>query len=597
VRICEQCGARYRGTPAQCPLDGGSLRELPDPLLGRSIGGRYLIVEKIGAGGMGTVYRARDEPSATDVAIKFLLPDLAVDPTNRERFLREARAANRIDHENIIDVNDFGETEDGQVYLVMEFLDGIALAEEIGHAALGIPRSVDIAMQCASALARAHELDVVHRDIKPENIYLLAAAHSAATPHRRDFVKILDFGLAHMKGELRLTASGAVFGTPEYMAPEQARGAPLSGRCDLYALGCVLFEMITGDPPFSGSTPDLILKHMRESAPLLSSRAKDVPPELDRLVATLLEKDPQKRHHDGYHLLEELRRIADRLPASPTTSSDSGSHRPTPRETARQDALSLPADSTGPILPEGWEQRVALLRQLVPRAYAGQSPPPWLIPAIDELSTRIAHVRVLDAELSKAIELAADRESSLRTMRLRLGRAIDELGRDESRTLRRLEELEVESAEIATGLAEAAAVLGRAFASLRAADAAAAITAEIARGLRDAGDLAQRWIERDARERSLRREIQDREQERDDLRFQISQLKGRLATAGAEQDLEITSIRERAAKLGAEREAVVDDLHGRAMAILRHFGEFPALEDAVRAATLPPPPNGRASAG
>ena len=269
---CTICGAKWRGEPRVCPLDGGELEQLPDALLGRTIGGRYVITEKVGAGGMGTVYRARHDVVGRDVAIKFLSPDLAGDPTNRRRFLREAKAANKIDHEHIIDITDYGETPDGLVYLVMEFLEGESLADTIGRGPLPVPRAVDIARQMASALSRAHELDVIHRDIKPENVHLLRRAHGGG-----DFVKILDFGLAKMKGEIRLTATGAVFGTPEYMAPEQARGTPLTGKADLYALGCVLYEMLTGEPPFDGPTPDLILKHMRETAPPPSERAPSAP--------------------------------------------------------------------------------------------------------------------------------------------------------------------------------------------------------------------------------------------------------------------------------------------------------------------------------
>ena len=334
MRICEVCRARYRGTPTTCPLDGGRLIELPDPLLGRTIAGRYLITHKIGAGGMGTVYRARHEIVGRDVAVKFLLPDLALDQTSRTRFLREAKAANRIDHDHIIDITDYGETDDGLVYLVMEFLEGRTLADEMRRGPLGVARAVDIAMQCASALARAHELDVVHRDIKPTNIFLVD------TPDRRDCVKVLDFGLAHIKGELRLTATGAVFGTPEYMAPEQARGAPLTGLADLYALGCVLFEMLTGSPPFRGSTPDLILQHMREPPPLASKRAPGVPPELDALVRRLMDKDPRRRHRDGYHLLEELRQIAERLPKRRAASADD---RAQPKTTGVTTAPACPA--------------------------------------------------------------------------------------------------------------------------------------------------------------------------------------------------------------------------------------------------------------
>src|SRR5262249_35968139 len=152
----------------------------------------------------------------------------------------------------------------------------------IARGAMPVRRAVGIAAQIAGALARAHELDVIHRDIKPDNVFVLARSGT-------DFVKVLDFGLAHMKGELRLTATGTVFGTPEYIAPEQARGAPLTPAVDLYALGCVLFEMLTGQLPFKGTTPDLILKHIRQPAPRVSTLVT-VPPFVDDVVQKLMAK-------------------------------------------------------------------------------------------------------------------------------------------------------------------------------------------------------------------------------------------------------------------------------------------------------------------
>ncbi len=155
MKICESCRARFKGEPKVCPLDGGVLVELPDGLIGRNISGRYSVLEKIGSGGMGTVYRGRHDVVGRDVAIKFLSPELAFEQVNRTRFLREAKAANRIQHEHIIEITDFGETEDGLVYLVMEFLDGRPLSHAIAQGPMPLSRIIPIAMQIASAAARA----------------------------------------------------------------------------------------------------------------------------------------------------------------------------------------------------------------------------------------------------------------------------------------------------------------------------------------------------------------------------------------------------------------------------------------------------------
>lgn len=580
MRVCEICRARYKGSPTVCPLDGGRLLELPDPLLGRTIAARYLLVEKVGAGGMGVVYRARHDAAGREVAIKFLLSELALDPTNRQRFLREAKAANRIDHENIIDVADFGETDDGLVYLVMEYLHGISLAEEVTRGRLRVPRAIHVAMQCASALARAHELDVVHRDIKPENIYLLPGEGG------RDFVKLLDFGLAHMKGELRLTATGAVFGTPEYMAPEQARGAPLTGLADLYALGCVIFEMLTGQPPFSGSTPDLILQHMRHPAPLASSKQSDIPAAIDAIVARLLEKDPTKRHRDGYHLLEDLRRIAEVLPVPerpviPWTSANLNATMPSPS------SLSLPADSSGPLVPEKWEARTALFRQLALRAHPGSGVPSWLPAAIDELEAQIKLARAAEASLTEADTKASEHEAHFRGLRLRLGRAVDELGNDESRTAGLIQDLGVALREARDRAAE---LEGRLLTQLGSLEKAPALTRDLAQEVADAGALSSRWLEADGAISDLTTRMANLEQEHDDLRFQLAQLKGRLGTLSAEGDLEIRAAQQQSVAVERDLDKLLEDIHTRAVALVRYYSEFPELKAEVAAAALPSEP-------
>ncbi|MFN9812568.1 MAG: protein kinase domain-containing protein [Deltaproteobacteria bacterium] len=580
---CAICGHRYHdrasGRVAVCPFDGGRLVPLPDPLVGRVISGRYTLLEKIGQGGFGVVYRAHHDIVGREVAIKFLLPEISADPNNRERFLREARAANRIDHEHIIDINDFGQTDDGFVFLVMELLEGCSLSVEIARGPLGLARTLDIATQCASALSRAHELDIVHRDVKPDNIHLVA--HGA----NRDFVKLLDFGLAHMKGELRLTATGAVFGTPEYMAPEQGRGAPMTYAADLYALGCVIFEMLSGRPPFEGSTPDLILKHMRETAPRVSECAHGIPEALDVLVARLLEKQPQRRHRDACHLLEELKRIGDALPRVRASVA--------PRDIARaRERRRSQLEGSRPMqAPATWERRAELFEELVRRVH-GAAPPPWLTQALGDLVEGIARLREAERRTAAVAEAATKREAEIRALRLRLGRAIDELARDESRTVGVLDDLYRELAALRQAHVEAETTLTRGLAVLRDRTAGEGASRALAATLSGAGAAAARWLEADLRLESIQQEIHGREREREDLLFQVQQLKGRLASGSAEQDHELAALRESLLHLDRDRAALLDETAQRASIISEHFSKFSDIRERGTGQT-PHSPNAR----
>jgi len=287
VKTCEVCHAGYEGALDRCPLDRGRLVEAPDPLLGRLVGA-YRVLAPIGRGSLATVYRARHEVVGRDVAVKILHAAVSRSPTLRARFLREARAANRVRHPHVIDVADIGETEDGLAFLVMELLEGHTLAQEIAAGPLAPERALAVAAQVAAALGAAHALGVVHRDVKPANVIVVGRGGAP-------FVKLLDFGLANLRGEHRLTASGELFGTPAYMAPEQIDGAPVSPAVDLYALGCALFEALTGELPFRGSTQATLDQHLHAPPPRPSERRAGLPAGADELVLALLEKDPARR--------------------------------------------------------------------------------------------------------------------------------------------------------------------------------------------------------------------------------------------------------------------------------------------------------------
>ena len=266
--------------------------------------GHYRIVEHLGGGGMGVVYRAEDTKLGREVALKFLPPEWSRDPAARERFLREARAASALEDSRICTVHDIDETDDGQLFIAMAFYEGETLKKQLERGRLPIGTAVDIAIQVAEGLELAHAADIVHRDIKPANLMLT----------QRDEVVIVDFGLAKLAGELSLTKSGSSLGTPHYMSPEQARGDRVDGRTDLWSLGVVLFEMLAGRRPFGGENNTAVARAILDDEPTaLSDLRPEVPPELSVIVAKALEKDADKRYQSAGEFLAHLKGLQDQL--------------------------------------------------------------------------------------------------------------------------------------------------------------------------------------------------------------------------------------------------------------------------------------------
>ncbi|HET9624350.1 MAG TPA: serine/threonine-protein kinase [Kofleriaceae bacterium] len=257
--------------------------------------GQYRILRKIGAGGMGLVYLGEHTLLGRRAAIKTLLPAMSANSEIVERFFNEARATSAISDPGVIQIFDFGYHVDGTAYIVMELLEGEALAARIlrlGKLALG--DSLRMARQIASSLASAHACEIVHRDLKPENIFLVADTEAQGGER----TKVLDFGICKLgTGEIHLTQTGAMVGTPVYMSPEQCRGdEQIDGRSDIYAFGCLLFHMLTGRPPFLGeASGDLIVAHLDDTPPAPSSFVPDLPPAVDALVLRCLAKAPADR--------------------------------------------------------------------------------------------------------------------------------------------------------------------------------------------------------------------------------------------------------------------------------------------------------------
>jgi len=281
-----------------------------DPLLGQILAGQFHVLERLGAGGMGAVYLADQSDMGRRVVIKVMHPELTIgNPQAVERFKREARAVAALNHPHIVQVYVFGQADDGRMYLAMEFIEGRDLGHEI-RTPLPQGRALKILDQVAAALGEAHAHGVVHRDLKPENI-MLANRHG-----NPDWVKVLDFGIAKIgaaegkQDAPALTQQGAIFGTPRYMAPEQITGGTVDARTDLYALGVILYEMLTGEHPFRATSAlDYLMKHANEEVVMPSIRRPDleIHPKVEEILERLLAKKQSERFQSGAELQREVR--------------------------------------------------------------------------------------------------------------------------------------------------------------------------------------------------------------------------------------------------------------------------------------------------
>ena len=315
------------------PGHADTVHGIEDPLRGKLVDGRYRIMNRLGEGGMGLVYEARHEVLGTPLAIKVLRSDAAKDAEALERLKREAMSASAIGSKHIVDVRDFGRLPDGSPYVVMEKIDGTDLYNAIRAGRFDWPRAKHVARQIAEALAAAHERGIVHRDLKPENVLLTTQGE------RDDFVKIVDFGIAKIAGTEKITQAGRVMGTPEYMAPEQCSGHAVDHRADIYALGVLIFEMVTRQLPFRNKDlMELLRMQIRDRPPDVSSTVPedaDLPARLDWLVHRCLAKDRAERFQTMHELVRALDDLeADEALVGADSSADVEAHAPipTPRE-------------------------------------------------------------------------------------------------------------------------------------------------------------------------------------------------------------------------------------------------------------------------
>ncbi len=300
--------------------------QVNDPLVGTVVDGRYEIQQRVGEGGMGVVYRARQISIDRIVAIKMLSQQMAKDPNWVKRFNQEAKACSRLQHPNTIRMFDFGQTPEGRLYMAMEFLDGQSLRQAITAGPMAAVRVLKILIQCCASLAEAHSFGIVHRDIKPDNVFLLNLAGSP------DFVKLLDFSVAKLlqENDAMRTQAGVVFGTPQYMSPEQGRGLPLDPRSDIYALGILAYEMLTQRVPFTDDNPMNVLQmHIRSSPPPLPA---SVPPGMRDVVMRALEKDPGRRYQSAQEMMQHCQQVFTSLGAQSSGMGAAPRQQPAPSE-------------------------------------------------------------------------------------------------------------------------------------------------------------------------------------------------------------------------------------------------------------------------
>jgi len=546
MKACPQCNLRYPEDAIFCFLDGASLTALLDPLVGKTIAGRYVIEGLLGEGGMARVYGARHKLVERPCAVKLMNPVYAADATVRERFRREAKSAQAIAHPNVIEIFDQGETDEGVPYMVMERLEGQTLSALVDGGPLAPRRAVPIMIQVARGIARAHDLGVVHRDLKPDNIFV------CRRPDGSDLVKILDFGIARSRSDTRLTTAGELFGTPQYLAPERITKGEAGPSVDLYALGVIFFEMLTARLPFEANdAASFLIMHMKDAPPAPRSIDRKIPEQLDALVLQLLQKDPLARPVDAHRIEHDLVSAAHALgaPVPPDVESDPASSRP--------EARPLPAVGS-----EQWGTRVEVFEEMLGRIYGRDAPAEQqrTLAELRKLVNQVGEVRSASAKEQRSLE---EIDARGRDGRQRFGFAVDALGLDASKAK---DDVRIVRSELDRASAETKAALAAYVASQRelmsweGRSGMAEPYPQLASAHRGCATAVDAWIEVRKRERAARVTLEEKERAASDIEFQITALRNALASHEQGIDRDRDAAHKHAIELSADAERLEHQL-------------------------------------
>ncbi len=539
MKACPQCKQRYPHESSFCFVDGATLEALPDPRLGTTIAGRFVLEQILGEGGMATVYRARHKLVDRPCAVKILHGEVTREPTVKERFRREAIHAQRLAHPNIIEVYDHGETEEGTAYLVMELLEGQSLAHVIAGGRMPVARVLQLGIQMVRALGRAHDFEVIHRDLKPENVFVQPG----------DRIKLLDFGIARSTADSRLTSVGEIFGTPEYMAPEQGTSTEAGTAADIYSMGVIFFEMLSGALPFEApNAPTMLVKHMSEPVPHLKTRLPTVPDSLDELIFEMMAKTPSDRPLDAQSVGTRLTRIAEevgvRLPPESEAEMPPVSRQLRPGEA------------------QVWERRTKLFVDMLARGF-GPNPPPELGKMLEEIRKKVTEAAELRARAFEEQQKLEIIEAEGREGRVRFGEAMDTLTADASKLredARSLRQAASPANDTNAGFSERMKLSHRNAVFWEGRCGFAEPHPELSKAYRELAQLIDDWNASRQKEKDADKSAGELEAQLADLDYQVKELRTGLEALGREVEERRLESRERIGEMGRRADTLESEL-------------------------------------